>query len=204
MNFTRHGQHFRDALVDEVIRAAFPSNLIPMVSAYDGKVDPKAIARHSVNPPAILVSILGGKTLVRGGSIYDNLAMAVFVVAKDQAADKRTAIALFIRERLSRLLPSFDFPVGSVFTSKHKFGGMDKSELAIDWQNRFDNELNELGLTMWIGAWHHAIELPALEDYASLDDFQTLYVEAFDPGEVEATPETGNALTEQEITLETL
>jgi len=201
MALTQHAQAFRTGLL-KTIRDAFPKSVVPMIGSYDGKVDPKAIASRTINTPAIMLTILGGTSRVREGTVYDDLAIGLYIVTKDQMATKRSDMALRIRESLARLLPYADVEFGD---SRHKFGGMGKkAALEIEWQNRFDGVLDEMGLTLWVGAWLHTIELPALANYDDLDDFETAWIEIFNPGEVEPTGETGNSLTDEEITLETL
>lgn len=192
-----HSRKLRDAIVT-TIRKTFPVRTVPTVRAYDGKFDPKSLQRNSIRTPAILVTVLGGTSVVRGSTVYDELAVGLYVLAQDSLAECRTAMALMLRERLAQMLPFADFVAGG-----HKFGLL-KGPPQIEWQNRYDGTLEEMGVTLWLGAWHHTLELPALEpaDYDNLADFARLWSEIFNPGEVEAAPETGNALTEQQVDIE--
>lgn len=193
MAFTQHSVNYRDGLVAG-IKAAIPEKVCD-VRSYDGKVDPESLATESLRLPSILVTMLGSRTTTRGGTVYDVHSVGVYVVTRHEVQTKRDAMALILKERLCRVVPYLDLD--------GKFGGLDGPR-AIEWQNRFDGKVKDMGLALWIGAWLHATEYPAIENYDDLDDFATLWVEIFDPGEVPATVETGTALTEQQIDLETV
>lgn len=188
---TQHAINVRDGIVAS-IRAAFPVESVPEVGPYDGVVDRSMVERYTVRSPAVLVTILGGKTAVVGSSVYDHLQIGLYILTKGRTHTQRSNAALMIRERLANLLHHADvYPDGT-----------HKPPREIEWSNMFDGEIDEMGLVLWAGAWEHTVELPPLEDIDSLDDFARMWLEIFNPGEVPDEVETGDALAEQLIELE--
>lgn len=193
MAFTQHAVNLRDGIV-AALRAALPEDLVLDVRAYDGAVDKAMIERTTLRAPAVLVTVLGGKTAPRGGTLLDTLKFGVYIVVKAKNSEQRSKAALMLRETCATVLHKADVAADE----QHK------PPTEIEWANLFDGEVDEMGLTLWAGAWEHVLQIPPLSDdaYDALNDFRTLWSEIFNPGEVEDEAETGNALTEQAIELE--
>lgn len=190
MALTQHAVTLRDGIVS-TIRAAFPEHAVKTVAAFDGVVDRDMLKRYAVRSPAVLVSVVGGDTEYRG-AVQDTLKVAVYIITASASHLQRSKAALIIREHIVKLLPRLEIANCSY-----------QAPRKTSWVNQFDGKIDEMGLVLWEGNWEQLLSLPALENLDDLGDFAKLWAEIFEPGEVAAAPETGTAMAEQLITLET-
>lgn len=194
MALTQHGRQLRDGIV-EALRASLPTDAVPTVVHHDGVADVDFVKRYAIVAPALVLTILGGKCgTYSSGTLRDELQVGVYVITKGDDQERRTAEAIVLREHVNRV----------VLQWKAQFhpDGHDSPPKETQSNNLFDGKVDDLGVTIWAISWKHELDVPVRAEDEDLDAFERFWVEIFNPGEVESTPETGNALTEQQIELE--
>lgn len=177
--------------IETAVRNAFPKDVVRAVKTHRGDFGLSEIKRYSTRAPSIILTMSGGPSVRKGGSVYLTLSMSAFVLTTSTPQLDREDSALIIVERFLRLLHTTDWSTQECIQSPTE--GKSK--------NLYDGELDKMGIALWAIGWDQLISLPGLEDYDSLDDFATLYAtyETMRPTEDPAD----TAASEQHIELET-
>lgn len=193
MALSRHALNLRDGLV-AALRAAFPEDVVPTVAHHDGAADLGFVKRYGFVAPAIVLTILGGSCTPKGGSLFDELKVGLYIITEGDDQEQRTDEALVLREHCMRVI--FGRAGDLLPDVSHKI------PTKIDSENMFDGKVDELGVTIWLLAWEHVVSIPGLVAFEDLDVYRQQWVELFPPGEVPDEVETGDALAEDLIELE--
>lgn len=162
----------RDAVVAG-IRAAFPTSSVPTVEVYDGPADADFMKRYAKISPAIIITVLGGPTKPRGGSLYKDVAFGAYIFTKSRSDTQRTAAAVALEQRLVQLVlqGTWDTPVEYAAPSM------------VESRSEFDGELEGMGLTMWTVSWESKLRIPGMtaDEHADLEDFASLFAKIYNP-----------------------
>lgn len=191
MALTSHTLGVRDGLVG-VLKGAL-GETVRTFTKYDGRITVDMLERYSVRCPALILTRLGVKSSRASGYIKRVPTFGIVVLTRSTASIKRGDQADLLSENIDKLL---------LDPESNKLSSLTPQE--VEWQPIYVEKLEEKGLFALLGAWEERIEVPFHEDYDDLPDFARLWSEVFEPGEVAGTPETGTALVEQQIDLETV
>lgn len=189
---TEHLPTLRDDML-KAIRKFFPEEVVPTVASHDGDFGPDEIERYRAIAPAIILVVNGGNPTRTGGTIYEKLRLAVFIMTKGKTDRQRFDGALLIYENFLKLLFDTDW------NSQECVGDPEEVEMV----NFYNSALDEMGLALLAVRWVLKVQISYTsdEDREELPNFKTLYAKYtnFRPTELPGDTEA----SEQAIELET-
>ena len=138
------------------------------VSDHHGTFGEPEIKNYGARAPAVILTVNGGKSLRRGGSIYVDLACSAFILTR-AGVDDRTDAALATYEKLLHTLHTTDWGVGNDETREYK------TPFDIEASNLYGDMLDRQQIALWGVKWTQTVCLPPLVAVTSFDDFLMLF-----------------------------
>lgn len=141
------------------------------VHTHRGKFGLDEIRHYAVRAPAVILTPLGiGKLGRGGGDIMAPVQYGAVILTKDGASvdARRQSEVWRATEAVLRWLPWQAF--GCTRAPKPE---------DIEVTNAYSDELDAMGLSMWVVGWEQTVVLQAMtdEEHDALDDFLTMHVE---------------------------
>jgi phage gp37-like protein len=147
------------------IKTAAPS--LKEVKEHGGRFGLAEIKAAATKAPAARVACLGLSGIEFEGAVAKARSVwGVFIVAADQVASRRDAVALAMVATLGAVLP------GNCWTLEASVDGA--RDVRAD--NLFSRELDRQGVSLWALTFNHLVDLGRV-DPADLDDFVRAYVD---------------------------
>lgn len=177
---------FRDGMRDTVA-AHFGETA--KVFVHRGQFGEAEIKRYGAKSPAIVLTINGGASEKRGGTIYEKLQCAAFIVTARNDRDDDSARVLMLYQRFLSLLHTSFWGVDSLIDIQ--------KAMEVASRNLYGTALDAMAVSLWGVRWVQMVSIPGTTDYGSLDDFARNLI-------TYSSMAAPSAVSEQTIELETL